>query len=85
MWDKLNSLGKDRKPFLFISDFEAKELHLFPIDELEKHDIEYCIDENYKYKSHPHFLKKKPIDFEEYKQKFDYIQENKQFSQTKRN
>jgi len=75
MWDKLNHLGKIRKPFLFISDFEAQELIAVPLDELEQHDIKYSIDENYKYKKHPHVLKKTPISFEEYKDRFDYVQE----------
>ncbi|MCW9026786.1 MAG: aminodeoxychorismate synthase component I [Thiovulaceae bacterium] len=75
MWDKLNSLGKDRKPFLFISDFEAKELMAIPLDELKNHDIEYSINEDYKYQEHPYELKKTPIEYSAYKKKFDYVQE----------
>ncbi len=75
MWDKLNSFGRERKPFLFISDFLAKELIVIPLDELHQHDIKYSIDENYKYQKHSHVLKKTPISFEEYKEKFDYVQE----------
>lgn len=75
MWDKLNSLGKKKEPFLFISDFEAKELLVIPLSELDKHDIEYSINEDYKYISHPYDLKKMPISFDKYKEKFDYVQE----------
>lgn len=75
MWDKLNSLGKDRIPFLFISDFEAKELIVIPLDELSKHDVEYSINENYEYQRHRSELKKTPISFDKYKEKFDYVQE----------
>lgn len=67
MWDKLNSLGRARTPFLFISDFEAKELIVIPLDEIQFHDIEFFIDENYVYKEHSHKLEKHPIEFEEYK------------------
>ncbi|QFR48685.1 aminodeoxychorismate synthase component I [Sulfurimonas lithotrophica] len=75
MWDKLNSLGKDRIPFLFISDFEAKELIVIPLDELSKHDVEYSINENYEYQRHRSELKKTLISFDKYKEKFDYVQE----------
>lgn len=75
MWDKLNRYGKLRKPFLFISDFEAKDLKVIPLDELKNYDIKYSIDENYIYKKHPYILKKTPISFETYKYKFDYVQE----------
>ncbi len=75
MWDKLNNFGKLRKPFLFISDFEAKEIVVIPLDELKNYDVEYSIDEHYAYKKHPYTLKKTPINFDEYKKKFDYVQE----------
>ena len=73
MWDRLNSLGKERRGFLFISDFGAKELVLIPLDELQGKDIEYEINADYKYKKHTHNLKKTPIDFDQYKKKFDYV------------
>ncbi len=75
MWDKLNSLAKAKEPFLFVSDFEAKEIDVIPLENLKDHDIEFSIDQNYIYKKHPYTLKKIPIDYETYKQKFDYIQE----------
>jgi len=75
MWDKLNSLGKAKKPFLFISDFEAKEIFVIPTDELKDHDIEFSINENYKHNKHLHTLKKTPISYDLYKQKFDFVQE----------
>jgi len=75
MWDKLNTLGQNRTPFLVISDFEAKELVSIPLEELSHHDIEFCINEKYVYKPHSYQLKKSPVDFNTYKQKFDYVQE----------
>lgn len=72
----LNSLGKDGKPFLFISDFYAKNLKVYPLDTLKNEDIEFCIDKNHNYKNHKHSFKKQPISFKIYKHKFDIIQEH---------
>lgn len=71
----LNALGKKRKPFLFISDFKAKKLEVFFLDELEKEDIEFKIDESYLHDNHESFLQKEPINFDAYKNKFDKVQE----------
>jgi para-aminobenzoate synthetase component 1 len=68
-----NSLGKERKPFLFISDFQAKNVEVIPLEELEKHNIEFFIDENYRLTPHPHSLSKTAIDFKNYKEKFDKV------------
>ena len=72
-FDTLNSLGAKREPFLFISDFEAKEIKVIPLNELKDHDVEFSIDENYKPSPHKQILKKNPISFSEYKKKFDYV------------
>ncbi|WP_455757603.1 aminodeoxychorismate synthase component I [Sulfurimonas sp.] len=72
-FDDINSLAKEKIPFLFISDFKAKNLKVIRLDELQKEDIEFSIDENYKEIKHPHFLKKIPLPFNEYKKKFDYV------------
>ena len=72
-FDYVNSLGRERKPFLFISDFKAENLKVIPLDEIDQHDIEFRIDENYTYKSYENFLEKYPLSFNEYKKKFDYV------------
>jgi len=69
----LNTLGKQRKPFLFISDFKAQKLEVFLLEELEKEDIEFCIDENYTYTQHNHSLEKTPISFQDYEKKFTRV------------
>ena len=69
----LNTLGKQRKPFLFISDFKAEKLEVILLEELEKEDIEFCIDENYKYNEHSHYLKTNPIQFKNYQKKFERV------------
>jgi len=72
-FDTLNMLGKQKEPFLFVTDFKATKLEVFPLHELEKNDIEFTIDENYNYKQHIHTFIKTPPDFESYKKKFDRI------------
>ena len=72
-FDDLNSLGKKRIPFLFISDFKAKKLEVVPLSELSTSDIEFCIDENYTFKKHPNRLEKSALKFEEYEKKFNQI------------
>ncbi len=74
-WEQLNSFGKKREPFLFICDFEALHVEVYPIDELEKNNIEFKIDENYQIKPYNQDIEKFPITFNEYKIKFDYVQE----------
>ncbi len=78
-FELLNSLGKQRKPFLFISNFEANNVEVIPLDKLKDFDIEFSIDENYnlntKSKSNSHLkeLKKNPLNFKKYKKKFDSV------------
>ncbi len=72
----LNSLGEQRKPFLVISDFLAKNIDVIPLDGLSEYDIEFSIDENYNYKNHQETFKKKEEDFKSYKKKFDAVIEH---------
>jgi len=69
----LRSLASQRIPFLFISDFKAQCVEVIPLNELQHADIEYNIDEHYRYKHHSHFLEKTPLAFKEYKHKFDAV------------
>ena len=69
----LNSLGKRREPFLFISDFKAQNIKVVLLKDLENEDISFTIDENFTHKKHLHFLKSKPIKFSDYSLKFDKI------------
>ena len=70
---QLNSLGKEKEPFLFISDFEAKRVEVIPLKVLKNHDIDFCIDKNYKRKKHHNRLNSFPQDFQDYKKKFDFV------------
>jgi len=69
----LNSLGKQREPFLFISDFKAQKLEVILLKDLKNSDVEFCINENYSYQDHPHSLETFPIDFDKYRKKFNYV------------
>ena len=72
---RINSLASKREPFLFISDFEAKNIEVIPLNELESEDIEFTIDASYIASEHPHRLRFSDIDFREYKKKFEYVVE----------
>jgi len=72
-FEKLNALGKERKPFLFLSDFLGKKIEVFPLDRLKEEDIEFCIDAKYTYKEHSHTFKTNPVDFQSYQEKFTQV------------
>ena len=67
----INTLGAQRKPFLFISDFKAKNIKIISLDALE--DIEFTIEDTYKSTSHNKIFHKTPIAFFEYRKKFKKI------------
>lgn len=67
----LNSLGKRREPFLFISDFKGEDVKIILLKDLEAEDISFSINENFIYKRHSHFLQTKAINFSDYSSKFD--------------
>jgi len=69
----LNSLGKQREPFLVISDFKAERVEVILLKELHRHDIDISINEDFIYKKHPHFLQTKPVNFSAYSEKFHTI------------
>lgn len=75
-FQKVNAYAKKRIPFLFLSDFEGKNVEVLPLDELAESDIDFLIDHNHRYKEHSHFLQKYPISFTQYSKKFDAVIEN---------
>ncbi|QOP44153.1 aminodeoxychorismate synthase component I [Sulfurimonas sediminis] len=72
-FEKINVLAKQKKPFLFISDFKGENVEVVLLEDLEKEDIEFCINEKYSFKKHLHTLEADPIKFSEYKKKFDAV------------
>lgn len=73
--EKLNKLGKDKKPFLFIISYDLKNYELIPLEELSD-TISYSLDENKPFKKHKHFIKKEPISFQDYDTKFTQLQKH---------
>jgi len=69
----LNTLGKKREPFLFISDFKAQNVEIILLKDLDKYDVDVAINEYFIYKKHSHVLNIEPIDFDEYAIKFEKI------------
>ena len=69
LFSDLNSLGKNREPFLVICDFKVQNLKIIPLNKLEESDIEYSI--NNSFKAHENTLKKIPQNFTVYKKKFE--------------
>ena len=72
-FEDLNTLGKARKPFLFITDFKAKTLEVFLLDKVQENNIEFQINEDYLKQKHSKKLKKSPLSLEEYTQKFKKV------------
>lgn len=81
-FNSLNTLGKNRVPFLFITDFKGQDLKVILLDDLEKEDVAFSIDENYKYKKHQHYLEHETITFASYKKKFDKVIQKIQSGET---
>lgn len=75
----MNDLGKDRKPFLFIIDYEMKKPIVLPLEEVDKEDILYKVGNKSNFNSEkkllekPLYLEKYPISFQEYQQSFDLV------------
>ena len=69
----MNSLGKRREPFLFISDFKGEKIEVILPQDLQKEDVRFKIDELFIHKKHKHTLETFPINFTEYKKKFNKI------------
>jgi para-aminobenzoate synthetase component 1 len=76
MLHKLDSLASAGEPFLFFTDFKASHFHVFSLDSLEENDIEFSFNADFSYKKHDLSLKKFPLSFEDYKEKFDKVIEN---------
>lgn len=69
---RLSQLSAAQTPFLFYTNFDASQTHVYTLDELQDADIEFSFDSG-KYQEHPHSLIKYPQDFKTYKKGFDAI------------
>ena len=73
MTEKIDSLCASSTPFIVISDFEGERLEVYTLDEAKEAGIEFAIDHNSHPKKHALKLQKDPVNFENYKKKFDRV------------
>jgi len=71
MHEALSTLAKENRPFLFYTDFTGSKIHCYTLDELSKEDIEYQF--SHPYTEHTERIKKYPLDFKIYQEKFNKI------------
>ena len=76
---KINSLGGEKKPFLFIISYDKKKIFAKPLKDLDE-DIFYKLEKLSNYEVKKHFkeykLFKIPIDFKSYKKAFSKVLEH---------
>lgn len=78
--ERMNKLGREKVPFLFIIDYEMKHSLVLPLNELSPHWIRFYIDGKTNYhvqhieKNPPLQFEKHPLSFERYRQSFDAVQ-----------
>ena len=76
---KMNHLGRQKTPFLFIIDYELKQPIVLTLAEVEQANIFYKIDDKTNFTfgkspcEKPLYLEKYPISFQEYKKSFDTV------------
>jgi len=74
--DRLNKLGSIKEPFFFTISYDLSKFYVKPLKELPK-DIIFEINEKVSSKiSKKQKIEKDPISYEEYRKKFDFIQEH---------
>lgn len=72
----LNQYGSSNEPFFFCISYDMSKFYVKPLSDLPK-EIKYKIEEKVSNKTtKKQRVIKNPISYEEYKKKFDFIQEN---------
>ena len=73
--DKINKLGSQKEPFLFVLSYDLEDFYIEKLSQLPQ-DIKYKLNSKHTSKiKHKTTLFKEPISFVEYKKKFDFLQE----------
>jgi para-aminobenzoate synthetase component I len=78
---KMNNLGSLGKPFFFLIDYEMKQPVVLTLEEVERENIFYKINDktNFSFGKSPFekplYLEKYPISFPAYKQSFDIVKQ----------
>ncbi len=73
MYNELTRLAVERVPFLFYTDFKGEKLHLFELNKLDLHNINYQINTHFPTEGEKLVLNKEPVSFKTYKKKFDRV------------
>lgn len=69
----IDKLCSSSTPFIVISDWLGEKIEVYTLDEAKSAGIEFIINHNYTKKKHALALKKHPISYKKYKEKFDYV------------
>ena len=69
---RLSELASQNIPFLFFTNFDATQTHVYTLDELEDADIEFSFAQE-GFTQHTHTLNTFPQDFDSYKKGFDTV------------
>ena len=73
--EKLNKVGSNKEPFLFIISYDLKDFYIEKLCNLPRH-IKYKLNSKHTSKiKNKTILLKEPISSIEYKKKFDFLQE----------
>ena len=78
---KMNDLGRQGTPFLFVIDYDLKEPVILTLEEVEQENIFYKINDKTNFPfcklslEKLFQLEKYPISFQEYQQSFDIVQQ----------
>lgn len=75
MFDRFSKLISSRVPCFFYTDFKGENLFCSPLDELVNHDIEFAFHHPKSPLNNPHKPSYSPMSIENYKKKFNYLQE----------
>ena len=70
--ERLSALARSKTPFLFYTNFDATQTHVYTLDELADEDIEFFFGEQ-EHAPHQHSLQTFPLGFKGYKKGFERI------------
>jgi para-aminobenzoate synthetase component 1 len=79
--ERMNTLGKKKVPFLFVLDYELKQPHIIPFDQVDPNEILYSIN-GVTNAANPGMPEKQldfnftPADFKRYEQAFNLVQKH---------
>ena len=76
MYTQLSQLVSKGIPSFFYSDFKGEKFHCYPIDQLDKYDIEFSFNDVVSNSNRPHTPIFNSICIKEYTEKFNNIQEH---------